>query len=38
MCFKKIIVQAKIIVYSDKIYIITIYLLSRTDIIHMLHD
>jgi len=30
--------KAKIIVYSDDIYIKTIYLVSRTDLIHMLCD
>ena len=38
MCFKEIIFKAKTIVYSDEIYIKTIYLVSRTDLIHMLRE
>ena len=38
MCFKEIIFRLKFIVYSDKIYIKRIYLVSRTDRIHMLCD
>ena len=36
MCFERNHFYAKIIVCSDDIYIKTIYLLSRTDVIHML--
>ena len=38
MCFKEIIFRLKIIVYSDEIYIKRIYLVSRTDLVHMLRD
>jgi len=39
MCFRlRNHLEAKIIVYSDDIYIKTIYLVSRTVLIHMLSD